>query len=290
MLKTLTVVRPINLIIILLTMMVVQSNIYAHANQPVQWNVQWWLKMLLMLLLAASGNVINDIWDQKVDAINRGKKQIIGNGLSPIFAKRLYGVLMFFVFILAFQIFLISKKGLLIYTPLTIALGLFLYTPVFKRLPWVGNIWVAACIGFVPLWAMLGKWKWTFDSEIFTRVFFLSLMAFIANWIREIVKDMIDRKGDEICGYSSLVIAYGQRFTIVFIRWLLLALMMLIVLYLSMGEQHDSGIFFGLLLMIAPGVLLLFIAIRNWNDLTPKKLSFLLKYWMLLALLQFYLS
>jgi len=116
------------------------------------------------------------------------------------------------------------------------------------------------------------------------------MMAFAANWIREIVKDMIDKKGDEICGYSSLVIAYGQRFTIVLIRWLLLALLMLIVLYLTMAEQHASGIFFGLLLMIAPGVLLLFIAIRNWNDLTPKKLSFLLKYWMLLALLQFYLS
>lgn len=290
MLKTMAIVRPINLIIILLTMLVVQSNIYAHADQELRLGFQWWLKLLIMLILAASGNVINDIWDQKVDAINKGSKQLIGRVITLSQAKRLYGMLIFFLFILSFQIFLVTQKAVLIYVPLAMAVGLYIYTPVLKRLTWVGNIWVSACIGFVPLWVTMGKWNWTFHSDIFIRIFFLALMAFLVNWIREIVKDMMDAEGDEQCGYQSLSIAYGNPFAIKVVRFFLSVLFLLIGVYTFWSEQRNGGIYVAIVLLWIPCGMLLWKTAKSWSTTTPKKVSFFLKTWMLLALIQFYFS
>ena len=290
MLKTMAIVRPINLIIILLTMIVVQSNIYAHAGQETRLGFQWWLKLLIMLILAASGNVINDIWDQKVDAINKGSKQLIGRVITLLQAKRLYGILIFFLFILSFQIFLVTQKAVLIYVPLAMAVGLYIYTPVLKRFPWVGNIWVSACIGFVPLWVTLGKWDWTFHSDIFIRIFFLALMAFLVNWIREIVKDMMDAQGDRQCGYQSLSIAYGNPFAIKVVRFLLCMLFLVIGGYIFLSNQRNGGVYVAIILLWIPCGLLLWKTTKFWNKVTPKKVSFFLKSWMLLALIQFFCS
>ena len=290
MLKTMAIVRPINLIIILLTMIVVQSNIYAHAGQETRLGFQWWLKLLIMLILAASGNVINDIWDQKVDAINKGSKQLIGRVITLSQAKRLYGMLIFFLFILSFQIFLVTQKAVLIYVPLAMAVGLYIYTPVLKRFPWVGNIWVSTCIGFVPLWVTLGKWNWTFHSDIFIRIFFLALMAFFVNWIREIVKDMMDAQGDRQCGYQSLSIAYGNPFAIKVVRFLLCMLFLVIGGYIFLSNQRNGGVYVAIILLWIPCGLLLWKTTKFWNKVTPKKVSFFLKSWMLLALIQFFCS
>ena len=290
MLKTMAIVRPINLIIILLTMIVVQSNIYAHAGQETRLGFQWWLKLLIMLILAASGNVINDIWDQKVDAINKGSKQLIGRVITPLQAKRLYGILIFFLFILSFQIYLVTQKAVLIYVPLAMAVGLYIYTPVLKRFPWVGNIWVSTCIGFVPLWVTLGKWNWTFHSDIFIRIFFLALMAFLVNWIREIVKDMMDAQGDRQCGYQSLSIAYGNPFAIKVVRFLLCMLFLVIGGYIFLSNQRNGGVYVAIILLWIPCGLLLWKTTKFWNKVTPKKVSFFLKSWMLLALIQFFCS
>jgi len=290
MLKTMAIVRPINLIIILLTMIVVQSNIYAHAGQETRLGFQWWLKLLIMLILAASGNVINDIWDQKVDAINKGSKQLIGRVITPLQAKRLYGILIFFLFILSFQIYLVTQKAVLIYVPLAMAVGLYIYTPVLKRFPWVGNIWVSTCIGFVPLWVTLGKWNWTFHSDIFIRIFFLALMAFFVNWIREIVKDMMDAQGDRQCGYQSLSIAYGNPFAIKVVRFLLCMLFLVIGGYIFLSNQRNGGVYVAIILLWIPCGLLLWKTTKFWNKVTPKKVSFFLKSWMLLALIQFFCS
>jgi 4-hydroxybenzoate polyprenyltransferase len=290
MLKTMAIVRPINLIIILLTMIVVQSNIYAHAGQETRLGFQWWLKLLIMLILAASGNVINDIWDQKVDAINKGSKQLIGRVITPLQAKRLYGILIFFLFILSFQIYLVTQKAVLIYVPLAMAVGLYIYTPVLKRFTWVGNIWVSACIGFVPLWVTLGKWNWTFHSDIFIRIFFLALMAFFVNWIREIVKDMMDAQGDRQCGYQSLSIAYGNPFAIKVVRFLLCMLFLVIGGYIFLSNQRNGGVYVAIILLWIPCGLLLWKTTKFWNKVTPKKVSFFLKSWMLLALIQFFCS
>lgn len=290
MLKTMAIVRPINLIIILLTMIVVQSNIYAHAGQETRLGFQWWLKLLIMLILAASGNVINDIWDQKVDAINKGSKRLIGRVITPLQAKRLYGILIFFLFILSFQIYLVTQKAVLIYVPLAMAVGLYIYTPVLKRFPWVGNIWVSACIGFVPLWVTLGKWNWTFHSDIFIRIFFLALMAFLVNWIREIVKDMMDAQGDRQCGYQSLSIAYGNPFAIKVVRFLLCMLFLVIGGYIFLSNQRNGGVYVAIILLWIPCGLLLWKTTKFWNKVTPKKVSFFLKSWMLLALIQFFCS
>jgi|GEM_PF-3852460 len=284
------IVRPINLIIILLTMIVVQSNIYAHAGQETRLGFQWWLKLLIMLILAASGNVINDIWDQKVDAINKGSKQLIGRVITPLQAKRLYGILIFFLFILSFQIYLVTQKAVLIYVPLAMAVGLYIYTPVLKRFPWVGNIWVSTCIGFVPLWVTLGKWNWTFHSDIFIRIFFLALMAFFVNWIREIVKDMMDAQGDRQCGYQSLSIAYGNPFAIKVVRFLLCMLFLVIGGYIFLSNQRNGGVYVAIILLWIPCGLLLWKTTKFWNKVTPKKVSFFLKSWMLLALIQFFCS
>ena len=100
--QKLSIVRPINLIIIALNIAIVdffisQGNVWDLGRVSILI-----LKMLVMVLLAGGANAINDYFDQKTDAINRPEKQVVGKSMSPKNAIRLHLVLTSIAIVLAF--------------------------------------------------------------------------------------------------------------------------------------------------------------------------------------------
>ena len=76
-------VRPINLLIMVLTMyamrFLVQAPILIDDLELEEW--KFGLSVLVVVLLAAAGNIINDYFDVRVDRINKPQRVVIGKGV-----------------------------------------------------------------------------------------------------------------------------------------------------------------------------------------------------------------
>ncbi len=142
------------------------------------------LGMLVVFLITAAGNVINDYFDRESDLINHPERPIPAGEIRPKNAL-IYSVTLFVVgVILAFPINLCS----FIVAILAVAL-LLLYENSLKNEGFAGNITISILVGMIFL----------FGGTIFGQLSLMSLlalMAFFSNLGREIIKDVEDMVGD----------------------------------------------------------------------------------------------
>jgi 4-hydroxybenzoate polyprenyltransferase len=156
---------------------------------------------LSCLFTAAAGYVINDVYDVETDRINRPRKRIVSQHISPSAAKRFYVVLV--AAGLTFGFLSGLGMGLLV---TAIALLLFFYSSDLKGTPWQGNLLIALMGGMVVYVASRGVYqvKGGYFAEF-------ALLAFWATLTREITKDAEDVQGDEKGGYKTLAVTKGIK-------------------------------------------------------------------------------
>lgn len=103
------------------------------------------------------GFVINDIFDEKIDRINKGDRQILGNSISLKWAWKLYWILntlaMLATYVIAYQLELLKYVFLL---PLSVIL-LYFYSSRLKKTAFLGNLCIAILCGFVLWIPFLGE-------------------------------------------------------------------------------------------------------------------------------------
>ncbi len=196
----------------------------------------WWLFIIDTVLIAAAGYVVNDIYDQEADKLNKPKKQFIKeDGLDVRAGWIYYWSLVILGFIVAYFIAdQIEKIHLLVIYPISTML-LFLYSRSFKKMPLIGNVVVAVFCAFVPGIILYAEWSFLSDLKLtditgynecvglFTAYI---VFAFLSTMVREIVKDIEDIEGDKAVGYKTLPIITNPTFakwTSLFFGILLLA-------------------------------------------------------------------
>ncbi len=185
-------------------------------------NFNFGLLVLATVLLAAGGYIINDYFDVKIDAINKPQKLFISKLIhrrSAIIAHQVFTFIAIAIGVyLAWQV---QNFRLAFIFPIVAAL-LWFYSTTYKRQTFVGNFIVALLTGLVVLMVVLYEqplFKPTNYEQvmagyaIFIRAFFYFLFAFLVSLIREIVKDMEDKNGDEIYGCKTLPIILGMQKT-----------------------------------------------------------------------------
>ncbi|MEI7508441.1 MAG: geranylgeranylglycerol-phosphate geranylgeranyltransferase [Flavobacterium sp.] len=233
---------------------------------------QYSLLILATLLIAAGGYVINDIFDQETDAINKPNKTIVGDYLSEAKAYNLYAALTIAGvgcgFILANSV---AHPNFAIIFVL-IATLLYFYASTLKQMALIGNIMAAALVAFsVIIIGVFDIFPNTFDinrpqmSVAFAILMDYAKFAFIINLVREIVKDIQDIKGDKEQGMNTLPIAIGITKTNK-IAFVLLLIPTLYLFYYLNNYLFANNLFYGILYMfvfvIAPMILGL---VRLWN-------------------------
>ena len=156
---------------------------------------------LSCLFTAAAGYVINDIYDVETDRINRPRKRIVAQHISPQSAKRFYAVLALAGLLFGYLSGL--GMGLLVSA---ISLLLFFYSSDLKGTPWQGNVLIALMGGMVVYVASRGVYqvKGGYFAEF-------ALLAFWATLAREITKDAEDVQGDAKGGYQTLAVTKGIK-------------------------------------------------------------------------------
>jgi 4-hydroxybenzoate polyprenyltransferase len=181
----------------------------------------WWLFIIDTILIASSGYIVNDIFDQDSDFLNKPDSIYVGDEfISTKVAWCYYAILVLVgLFIAAYIAHSIDKLHLLIIYPVAVIM-LFLYSKYFKKLPLIGNLVVAIFCAFVPgillyaEWDTLARLKIS-SSDVYDRFMMVYAgyiaFAFFSTMVREIVKDIEDVDGDRAVGYKTLPIVWGTR-------------------------------------------------------------------------------
>ena len=219
----LKILRPKNLILVAISQVLIYMQyLYQVLGGVITLDNELWLLFILdTVIIAGSGYVINDIFDAKADQTNKIDKAYIGNErISIKKAKIYYSILVFVGLGIAWYIAAqIDKFHLLVIYPIAVGL-LFLYSYKWKGSVLVGNVVVATFCAFVPgivlyaeidnILVLQNQYPSIYQYFSFVFVGYI-LFAFFSTMVREIVKDIEDRVGDEEVGYMTLPIVYGAK-------------------------------------------------------------------------------
>jgi 4-hydroxybenzoate polyprenyltransferase len=242
------------------------------------------LLLISTILIAAAGNIINDYFDVKSDRVNKPDKVIIG-----VHIKRRWAIVFNWTFnSVAFLISLYLSWKMqniwLIIIPFISMNILWFYSMYYKRKFLVGNVLIAALTGILPFYVyelhfntLLHPDSW-FNSMLDDYIFIYCFFAFSYNFIREIVKDMADIKGDLKLYSKTLPIVLGIRKTKIVLTILYTLTIFPLVFYIvaAFGEFsndlydiNQQLIFIGLLVLVVISTLISFIILLKFNQ--PKK-------------------
>ncbi|POS01166.1 geranylgeranylglycerol-phosphate geranylgeranyltransferase [Flavobacterium croceum] len=199
-------------------------------------NFQYCLLVVATVFIAAAGYVINDIFDQDTDLINKPSKVIVGKYISESSAYNIYVALNIIGVGVGFVLsrMVLQPKFFIIF--ILIAALLYVYATYLKQTVFLGNLVISflaaitiLIIGVFDIYTTLyegNKAQMTVLMEILTDY---AKFAFVITLIREIVKDIQDYKGDFETGLKTTAVTLGVQNT----KYIAFALSILLTLYLG---------------------------------------------------------
>ncbi len=235
---------------------------------------------LMVFLITAAGNVINDYHDAAIDAINRPERPIPSGEISPR-AAFLYAVLLF---VAANIIGIVFAPLPLVIIAVVNSVLLWEYASHLKVMPLLGNLAVSYLSASIFLFggALVG-WEGVIANLPVAGASFGVILA------RELVKDAEDMPGDREQGARTLPILYGLRITVlVSSAAAVIGVITSLLLFFRWGNFYLAGI-------IPVDLVILYGAFRALRCETPdeikeSKSSLLIKIGMFASLLIFLVS
>jgi 4-hydroxybenzoate polyprenyltransferase len=223
--KLLTLFRPVNLLLIVLT-----QSLVAFRFLP-NFYTNWWIWTITTLLVAAAGYIINDIFDVEIDRINKPHKSIVAVLISTQQAYWLY----YSLNLLAFIIGILTNTQLFIEL-LLIASVLYSYARWFKKMPLLGNLFVAFLSAYSVIFPLRSTniFVWNHQLEFFC------FFAFAVSLFREIVKTIEDIAGDRAGNCKTLPILIGENNT----KFILYFLIIVMFCFLGNTFFHNENVIF----------------------------------------------
>jgi 4-hydroxybenzoate polyprenyltransferase len=269
----LTLIRFPNLVFIFLTQIIAYYFIIcpAVAKSSALPTLNFQSSTLLFIstvLIAAAGYIINDYFDLNIDQINKPDKVVVNHGVSrrwAIFWHMLLSLLGFFFTVLALSPF---QFWYLVLANLLCIVMLWLYSTNFKRQLLIGNVVISLLTSWVILIIYFSKTPITFESvtssdgadiRLFRLTMLFAAFAFVISLVREVLKDMEDRIGDQQYGCRTMPIVWGLQASRVFIYvWLIVLAGTLILLqFYVIAYGWWLSITYCLLLIVIPLLLVL---------------------------------
>ena len=206
------ILRPLNLIFSALSVIITAYLTHSLSQTTIIINA-----VIAVVTFAGASNILNDILDINIDKKNQPHRPLPSGEIS-VWAALVYMLAIYLLGI--YMLFNLSKLAIEI--ALVIVLPtLVLYTPIFKRIPLVGNMAVAVVLGLVFL----------FSEAAFTGVvstmWIPAGLAFGLTLIRELIKDIEDIKGDKLDGARTFPVVFGVDKTLYLAYLLIITLCVL---------------------------------------------------------------
>ena len=177
-------------------------------------NENFVILLIVTILIAASGYIVNDIYDYNLDQINKPEKVVLGKFLKSRDAIIIYMMFNFLAIVLSIFLCMKIEQEIYILVFLLIIYCLWLYSKKLKKYKTIGNILIAFFISLSILNVPLFSYKNFLNDDrffVFLIICIFSLLAFLINVKREIIKDIEDIEGDKIHKVKSLPIIFGTK-------------------------------------------------------------------------------
>ena len=239
-------------------------------------NWQYILLVLSTVCIAAGGYIINNIEDQDSDMANKPKDVVVGVSIPENVAYNLYIVLTLIGVSIGFYLSnVIMRPSFLLVFILPAAL-LYIYATSLKQIMIVGNIVVAfmlslsiIIIGLFTIFPATNSGNMESMKIVFSILLDYAIIAFIINFLREIVKDLEDISGDYQQGMRTLPIVLGESKTtkLVFVLSFLPIFLILYYIYRYLFQLQYATVYI-LGFIIGP---LLYFMIKIWSAKTKKE-------------------
>ena len=254
---------------------------------------QYGLLVLSTVLIAAGGYVINNILDQKTDAINKPNNVIIGKNISETNAYTLYMALTVAGVAIGFYLSNVILKPSFAAVFILIAATLYLYATSLKQILIVGNTIVAillSCsviiIGIFDLLPAIDAGNQQQMRIVFSILLDYAIFTFFINILREIIKDIEDVDGDYNQGIRTLPIVIGKSRTAKIVFGLSFVPILFLLYYINSYLLNLIYTTIYLLLFVMGP--LFYFTVKVWSAKSKKEfhtLSLLLKWIMFFGIL-----
>jgi 4-hydroxybenzoate polyprenyltransferase len=258
----LRLIRWQNLLIIALTQLLVWWCVVLPEKPVSLASFNFSLLSLSTVLIAAAGYIINDYFDIKIDQINHPEKVVLGK----VIPRKTAIIAHTFINITALALAAVVAVSARHPEWLLIQLGctglLWLYSTTYKRQYLTGNISIAVLTSLTVLVLYVYEPALRHPANPLPVAILLvyAFFAFMLTWIREIVKDMEDLKGDEAEGCITMPIKHGLAYAARFAS--VLAVVAIVPLAVSAAALFSVG--YVLLSSYVLGLLVIPLAVWIW--------------------------
>jgi 4-hydroxybenzoate polyprenyltransferase len=257
------------------------------------------LLIVATLFIAAGGYILNDYFDIKIDTINKPERQIVGKHISRQTAMLLHQILTGIGILCGLVLAYIARSFTIGFIFIVVPGLLWFYSASYKRQFIIGNLVISFLAAISIL--VVGITQLAFLQKEFGKLIFetpipqqfygwiggFAVFSFLCTWIREIIKDMEDEKGDREMECHTMPIKWGIKRTKLFLYGLILVT--IISLLLSdvflipfEGTMTIRYLSFGLIL---PFVALIYLIIKAKTPYDYHQASTLCKVIMLIGVL-----
>ena len=234
--------RPLNLLVVAITMVVMRYGVIGHWLHVMETGLQSspddWLAVQLLtkgelpfrmktgyfillvlstVLIMAGGNVINDYFDTRIDRVNKPDDVLVGRSVKRRVAMAGHWVLSGTGLLVGVFVAWHSNQIRLSIIPVFAVGALWFYSTTFKRQLLIGNGLVASLSALVPL--MVGLYEVAALEHAYDIIYYVlwwwilgyAAFAFVSTLLRELQKDMADVRGDAAAGCRTVPIAWGMK-------------------------------------------------------------------------------
>lgn len=240
-------IRWPNLVFILLTqvlfyyMILLPSYRVRYIDVPMHvWKLTPLLFYLLSassVLIAAAGYAINDYFDLNIDRVNKPKRMVVEKVIKRRWTILWHWLLSGIGILLSVYVSWKIRNPIIVLANLGCVVLLYFYSTTFKRKLLIGNVIISVLTAWTILVLFVCEARITTDhtyQEITSRIFKFAIVygsfAFIISLVREVVKDIEDRDGDERYGCRTMPIVWGVNVAKVFAAtWLVVLFGALII-------------------------------------------------------------
>ena len=263
------IIRPINCVITFITILI--AGLICGIGAFSYTNII--LAAFSGSFVAAAGNIINDYFDIEIDRINRPDRVLPSGELSIRFSINLYLIISASALYLSSLINLESIVIVIISSVLVL-----LYSYKLKNTPLVGNFIVAFLTGLAFIYGSIAV-------DNFLCGIIPALFALLINFMREIVKDIEDMKGDKAAEILTYPIKYGVDASITIV--IFTAILLIISTTIPFLLQIYSIEYFLYVMPVVNGLLVYIIKElkTDQSQINLRKISNLLKLNMVLGLI-----
>ena len=293
-------IRPINLLIIMITM--IGCAYYIHTTnyfQFVRFNpIHFTLLIFSTVLIAAAGNIINDYFDIRADQINKPERVVIGKHIKKRWAIALHWIFNAFAVLISIFLSIYYQSLWFVFIQVVIVNLLWFYSLYFKKKILIGNFIIAIMTGIIPLLVVVFFKVSNESTQVFSSyhastwtiyvdysyIYLLAICAFILNLGREIIKDIEDIEGDKKINVYSLPMHIGKKKAL----WLAIAICQMsfiacLIALLFFNNSFISNQLMWVILFLGIGVTLFLIPINimkkgfplKWYSLIIKAILFI---------------